>query len=113
MTVPTLTAVLDPSSHPGTAPPVGEEKLQCPMGRRKLSSLLLAGSVSPFGRKRFQEKLGCGLEYSLLQGCPDAFWGAQLAKTCTPSIQAGCGAGSKADAGWLLLAALVQPRPGG
>ena len=55
--------------------------------------------LSPFGRKRFQEKLGCGLEYSLPQGCPDDFWRAQLAKTCTLSIQAGCGAGDKAAAG--------------
>lgn len=60
-----------------------------------------------------EARLWFGIFPALPQGCPDAFWGAQLAKTCTPSIQAGYGAGSKADAGWLLLAALVQPRHGG
>ena len=51
------------------------------------SSLLVTGRVC-LSRKRFQEKLGCGLEYlrlhSLPQGCSDTFQGAQLVRTCPP-----------------------------
>lgn len=64
-----------------------------PRGRRKVSSLLLTGNVClPLAGRGFRRSLVVVWNIR----CPR---GAQLARACTRSIRAGCGAGGKADAG--------------